>query len=188
MDKSISNVLELVDYLEKTAKTSSNLLGKVSINKGELLGLINELKENLPQEFNDAKTIVDKREEIFLAARREAEEMKQEASIIIQKQFENAEVLKKAEVKAAQMLDEANMEARKIKADANKFSKELRLGTVNYVDEVLTKLQREIDTKSEEMVLKVNKEVDIMLRGIYEDFQSTTSTIVENIKELNAFK
>ncbi|MGG7163663.1 hypothetical protein [Clostridium ihumii] len=188
MDRKVNNILELIDYLEKTAKTSSNLLGKVSINKNELLKITAEIKENLPQEFEEAKMIVEKREEIFLAARKEAEEMKKEASIIIQKQFENADILKKAELRANEVLNEANMEARKIKAEANQFSKELKSGTVDYVDEILTRLQREIDLKSESMILKVNKEVDMTLRSIYEDFQGTTSTIIDNIKELGEFR
>ncbi|HAG44423.1 MAG TPA: hypothetical protein DCL31_15285, partial [Clostridium sp.] len=73
MDEKVNNILELIDYLEQTVKTSSNLLGKVSLNKKEMLNIISELKADLPEQFLEAKEVVEAREQILGTARREAE-------------------------------------------------------------------------------------------------------------------
>ena len=154
MNKKMTNVLELIDYLEQTAKSSGNILGKVSFNKNELIKLISEVKENLPEEFVEAASIVKSADEIILNARKEAAIIEEEAKRAVKREYENSKILKAAQKEATEILEEANMKAREIKTEANKYSKEMKASAINYVDTTLSKLQKEIDVKSESRHLR----------------------------------
>ncbi|ARC85695.1 hypothetical protein U732_1062 [Clostridium argentinense CDC 2741] len=188
MDKKVNNILELIDYLEQTVKTSSNLLGKVSLNKKEMLNIISELKADLPEQFLEAKEVVEAREQILSTARREAEAIREDAKRRIQRELENSDVIRAAEHKANGILQEANAEAREVKLEANKYAKELKASVLNYADETLSNLQKEIDINGEAIIIKINKEVDTMLRNMHKEITSTTSIVRENIKDLGNMK
>jgi len=178
-------VLELLDYLQQTIDMSpKNLVGKVSINKKEVLKTLNEMRKLLPDEFEEAKNLMNRKEIILAEARGEAEHIIEESRKRAQQEYENCDVLVAAKKEAEEMLENANKEAKKIKGEANKQAKDLKFGVMNYADNTLSNLQKDIDVIGEESLKVIQNEMEEMLVKLYKEISSTTSKVRENIKEL----
>lgn len=178
-------VLELLDYLEQTIQMASkNLVGKVSINKKEVLETISEIRSYLPDEIHEAKNIVDKKERIISEAKREADQIIENARRRAQEEYENSEILKAAKQSAEEIIGAAQIEAKETKNEATKHAKEIRYGVLNYADNTLSSLQKEIDLVGEQSLIKIKKEMESMLITIHKQITETTSIVRENIKDL----
>jgi len=178
-------VLELLDYLQQTIDMSpKNLVGKVSINKKEVLRTLNEMRKLLPDEFEEAKNLMNRKEIILDEARSEAERIIQDSRKRAQQEYENCDVLVAAKKEAEEILESANEEAKKIKGEANKQAKDLKFGVMNYADSTLSNLQKDIDIIGEESLKVIQNEMEEMLVKLYKEISSTTSKVRENIKEL----
>lgn len=178
-------VLELLDYLQQTIDMSpKNLVGKVSINKKEVLRTLNEMRKLLPDEFEEAKNLMNRKEIILDEARSEAERIIQDSRKRAQQEYENCDVLVAAKKEAEEILESANEEAKKIKGEANKQAKDLKFGVMNYADSTLSNLQKDIDIIGEESLKGIQNEMEEMLVKLYKEISSTTSKVRENIKEL----
>ncbi len=178
-------VLELLDYLQQTIDMSpKNLVGKVSINKKEVLRTLNEMRKLLPDEFEEAKNLMNRKEIILDEARSEAERIIEDSRKRAQQEYENCDVLVAAKKEAEEILESANEEAKKIKGEANKQAKDLKFGVMNYADSTLSNLQKDIDIIGEESLKVIQNEMEEMLVKLYKEISSTTSKVRENIKEL----
>jgi len=178
-------VLELLDYLQQTIDMSpKNLVGKVSINKKEVLKTLNEMRKLLPDEFEEAKNLMNRKEIILDEARREADHIIEESRKRAQQEYENCDVLVAAKKEAEEILENAKEEAKKIKGEANKQAKDLKFGVMNYADNTLSNLQKDIDIIGEESLKVIQNEMEEMLVKLYKEISSTTSKVRENIKEL----
>ncbi|WP_346878617.1 MULTISPECIES: ATP synthase F0 subunit B [unclassified Clostridium] len=178
-------VLELLDYLQQTIDMSpKNLVGKVSINKKEVLRTLNEMRKLLPDEFEEAKNLMNRKEIILDEARSEGERIIQDSRKRAQQEYENCDVLVAAKKEAEEILESANEEAKKIKGEANKQAKDLKFGVMNYADSTLSNLQKDIDIIGEESLKVIQNEMEEMLVKLYKEISSTTSKVRENIKEL----
>ncbi len=161
-----------------------NLVGKVSINKKEVLRTLNEMRKLLPDEFEEAKNLMNRKEIILDEARSEAERIIQDSRKRAQQEYENCDVLVAAKKEAEEILESANEEAKKIKGEANKQAKDLKFGVMNYADSTLSNLQKDIDIIGEESLKVIQNEMEEMLVKLYKEISSTTSKVRENIKEL----
>lgn len=178
-------VLELLDFLQQTIDMSpKNLVGKVAINKKEVLKTLNEMRRLLPDEFEEAKNLVKRRDSILSEAHREETAILENSRKRAQEEYENCDILLAARKEAEEILEKANSEANQIKSEAVKEAKELRYGVMNYADTTLSGLQKDIDIIGEESLKVVQNEMEEMLIKIYKEISSTTARVRENNKEL----
>ena len=120
----------------------------VMINQAEVLDLLDEAAERLPEELRAAKWLLKQREEFLGRTRREAEEILDEAREKADEMVRETEVVKSAEAKARSVVDAADAEARRLRLEAEDFcdqrlaSFEIVLErTMKVVDAGRTKLQ-----------------------------------------------
>ena len=179
-------VLELLDYLQQTIDISpKNLMGKVSINKKEVTKTLSEIRRLLPDEFEESQNLMKRKESILAEAHREAERIVEEGRKQAKEEYENCDVLVKARREAEEVLESANMEANKIRNEAAKQAKEMKFGVMNYADNTLTKLQKDIDIQGETSLKEIQKEMEEMLVKMYKHISSTTAKVRDDIKELD---
>ncbi|WP_028991673.1 hypothetical protein [Thermoanaerobacter thermocopriae] len=140
-------VLNLLEELEDIIENSSSipLSGKVLINKEEVLELIKQIRIKLPDEFKRAEWIKQERQRILLEAQQEAEMIIKEAEQKIKEMVSESEIVKKAEKTAAEIISTAQANAR-----------EIRLGSREYADELLAKIELQVSEILE--IIKRNRE------------------------------
>lgn len=134
------DVIELIAELEEKVEKSFELpiVKKSFVNKEEIMNLIGDISLQLPDEIRMAKSITEERNRILADAQKQAD-------III----------KNAEQKIISMIDEhevtkrATENANEIVAAAQKNAREIRLGTLEYSDNLLAKVDDQLKAISD---------------------------------------
>ncbi|HEX4901268.1 MAG TPA: hypothetical protein VFV42_00565 [Acidimicrobiales bacterium] len=93
----------------------------VMINQAEVLDLLDEATERLPEELRSAKWLLKQREEFLARTRREAEEIVEAARQQADRMVQQTEVVKAAEARARSVVDAADAESRRLKLEAEDF-------------------------------------------------------------------
>jgi F0F1-type ATP synthase membrane subunit b/b' len=109
--------LEDLVHEAKSMPLSSSLL----INKEEILELVAEMKEELPEEIKQARWIVKDREELLAKARLEAESLVEQARHEQVKMARQEEVVERAKHEAERLLELADAEGRRIRLEAEDY-------------------------------------------------------------------
>lgn len=173
------DIIELLEYLQEIIETSSKIpvTGKVVINKKEVLEILDQIINNLPEQFKKAQWIVEEKQKIINEAKEEAELIQKESIDQIKKQIENHDITREARIRAQEII-----------SSAQKDAKNMRLSARDYADEILCQLQEEIDSRGKEMVDKVKNEVEKFVVSLDGQVSSTSNIIKQNIKELRNLK
>jgi cell division septum initiation protein DivIVA len=109
--RDIEDILEQVRDIVDQAKAVP-LSASVMINREEILQLLDEVLDNLPDEFRKARWILKERDEVLERAKRDSEEILAGARDEARRMVEQQEIVKKAGKHAQDLLDRAKGEAR----------------------------------------------------------------------------
>lgn len=91
------------------------------VNRAELLGMLNEVREALPGSLAQAQQLLGGREQLVEEARREAEQILEEAQNRRSALISDTEVARHAQAEADRILGEARQEAEQISAEADDY-------------------------------------------------------------------
>lgn len=140
-------LLELLEQMEETIERGGSIpfSSKCVVNRDELLELIQEIRLRLPDDIKMARTIREDK-----------------ARIIEEAKLESDNIMKNAESRIAGLVDEheitrkAYEQAEVIIANAKKNAREIRLGTREYADGILNKVEEILEDTLD--VIKVNRQ------------------------------
>ena len=139
-----NGIEELIGTLYEMVQDAWSLpLGadKCVLERDKVLDLLDEINNQLPGEFKQAKTIVDARNEVINNAKREAENMLKQAEQKARHMISEEEIYRRAQQEAQKMLDDTKVEADEIVETTHQKLKELRAVTNVYVLDALTKTE-----------------------------------------------
>jgi F0F1-type ATP synthase membrane subunit b/b' len=112
----IQQLEELVREAKSMPLSSSALL-----NRDELLELVKEMQDSLPEEIKQARWVVKDREELLAKARNESEAIVAAARAEQLEKASREAVVKKAQEEAERILAEAEEEARRVRLEAEDY-------------------------------------------------------------------
>ena len=127
-----NGIEELISTLYEMVQDAWSLpLGadKCVLERDKVLDLLDEINNQLPGEFKQAKTIVDARNEVINNAKREAESMLKQAEQKARSMITEEEIYRRAQVEAQKMLDDTKLEADDVVQATQQTLKELRAVT-----------------------------------------------------------
>ena len=173
------DVIKLLEYLQEIIESSSKIpvTGKSVINKKEILDIIDQIINHLPDEFKKAQWICDEKERILVDAKKQAKIFEEETIDKIRRRVEKQDLVKEAQTRAEEII-----------ASAQRDAKIMRLGAKDYADEILSQLDKEIELKGQQMLHKIKADVQTFLISLQEEVTDTTTSIRENVKELRSMK
>lgn len=139
-------ILAVLETLEDAIERAISLpfTGKCLVNREEILELIQDIRLKLPDDLKQAKWVSEERSRILAEAQQEADN-----------------IINGAEGKIAAMVDEheicrkAYEQAEVIITNAKKNAREIRLGTREYADNILNKVEEILEDTLD--VIKVNR-------------------------------
>jgi vacuolar-type H+-ATPase subunit H len=168
-------VVKLLQYLQELIETSQNvpIMGKAMVDKKELLEVLEEIINYLPDEFKKAQWISQEKERILQEAKDEVEIYKEETYDMLRREIENHDIIKEASVKAEEIVSSARREA-----------KNMRLNAKDYAHEILCDLDKELSEKGERMILSIKEQSENYLKQLDSEIFSLSATVRANIKEL----
>jgi hypothetical protein len=91
-------------------------------NKEEILELLREASERLPEEVRQGRWMLKEREEFLAATKRQAEELVEAARSEAQRLVQRTEILKEAQAQARRAIEEARDEARRLRLEAEDYA------------------------------------------------------------------
>jgi vacuolar-type H+-ATPase subunit H len=131
--------LQQIEDMIKEAK-SMPLSSSALLNREEMLELVAQMREVLPEEIKQARWVVKDREELLTKARRDSQRIVEEAEQEQLRMATREEVVKRAEAEADRILAEAREEARRMRLEAE-----------DYVDAKLAQFEIALQRSSEEL-------------------------------------
>lgn len=117
----------MLDRLEDAIAQATKvpLTGKVLLDPDELLSLMDEMRDLLPQEIRDANRVARDREAILTEAREQAEATVREAQALAARLTAEHSVAQEAQKQADELIDQAKRVAREIRQNALEWADEL---------------------------------------------------------------
>jgi hypothetical protein len=109
------------------------------INKEEVLELLNESVDRLPDELRSARWLLKEREEFLAKVRREGDEILELARARAERMVERTEIVRAAEQRARTIIDSAESEARRMRHEIEDFC-DRKLGSFEIVLQKTLKL------------------------------------------------
>jgi F0F1-type ATP synthase membrane subunit b/b' len=97
------------------------LSASVMINKDEVLELLEEAIERLPDELRAARWLLKEREEFLAKVRREGDDILEAARARAERMVQRAEVVKAAELRARTIVDEAEADSRRMRHEVEDY-------------------------------------------------------------------
>lgn len=150
-----------IDMIE--AAPGIPMSASVRVNRDEVLDLLDEAVEQLPDELRAARWLLKERDEYMARTRREAEELIAEARTRVAHMVQKTEVVKAAEQRARRINEEAEANARRMRREAEDFCDQ-RLASF---ENVLAKVQRSVAVGRQRLAAPSIEESE--LRGFDED-------------------
>lgn len=140
------NIISLLEELEEVIDEAGSVpfSKKVTVNPDDVYGIINDLKDSIPQEIKDAQWVNEERERILSEANSQATQMKEKADAEIKKAYEEANRKFKQLVSESEVTKEAQNEAERIIAEAKNTANTITTNSLAYVDSILAKTADEI--------------------------------------------
>ncbi len=165
-------VIELMQEIEDILDTAGGfpLTGKVMVDPDEIRNLLKEIRDELPEEIQQAQWIKNERQRILDDAKKEYDSL-----------------IKVANEKADQLVDEHDITLRaKKRADeimrvTEENVKNLKMDTFQYIDEVLYTFQEKVTTMNESYVQRMFVDVN----DLFDKINKTIASNRDEIKDLS---
>ena len=123
----MATVEELVNNLYEMVQDAGAVpfTDKCMLERDHVLDMLDELRVSLPADLKMAQDIVEKRNELIAAGKREADAMKQQAEEAAHTMVSETEVVKAARAKAKEILGNAEIQTRELRKVANDYCEDI---------------------------------------------------------------
>ncbi len=167
----MESIFDYLDRLEDIIENTKPLpfSNKVSIDKERIYDIISDMRMNMPTEILQAQKITQDHFKIIDEAKEKASAYIREASLQAKDLVDEQEVYKNAVDEADELLEEAKQSAR-----------EMRLGSLDYAEEVMA--------KTEKAVRDALTDLDEHYRRVQEYFVETINELYETRQALRGNK
>ena len=167
----IEQLIEEIEEFIDGCKTQPFANTKIIVNKEQFLELITELKLRTPDEIKKYQSIIRNRDEILAKAQADAAKLLQDAKTQTNELVNESEVVQQAYLRANEILQMATQQAQEIVDAATMDANNIRMGAIQYTDDMLADTQNIIADTLESAAMK------------YDSFQKLMVATYERIRE-----
>jgi len=179
MEKMDVNVIELLEYVQDLVENSPKvpMSGKVMIDKREIVEVLDQIINYMPDQFKKAEWVMNERERILNEAKKEYDSVRKETMTMMRKNVENHDIVKEAKSRAQEIITSAQRDA-----------KAIRLGSRDYSDEILSQLDKEIEDQKIKLIKNLQDSFESVAKEIDSNLSNACEVIKDNVKELRGMK
>lgn len=140
------DIVQLIDELDDVLNEASSVpfSRKVAVDPDEVLEILKEIRDNIPEEIKQAKWVNEERDRILNEANSQADKAREDAKKDINKVYEEAQNQYKKLVNEHEITKQATKYGEELVAKAEREAKEIKQGSINYVDKLLKKTSDEL--------------------------------------------
>lgn len=140
MSSKIEQIIDEIQEYIDSCKYQPLSNTKIVVSKDEMDELLRELRMKTPEEIKRYQKIISNRDAIMEDAKTKAEAMLREATIQTNELVSEHEVMQQAYAQANEIIAQATEKAQMILDNATKDANEIRIGAIQYTDEMLGSL------------------------------------------------
>ncbi len=188
-------ISEIEDYIAscKPVPLSST---KIAVNKEELDELIRELRLKTPDEIKKYQKLISNKDAILMDAKEQADRMIREAQVQTEELINEHEIMQRAIEQANAVIADASAKAQQIVDRAVEDAGNIRLGAIQYTDDMLGNLQMIIEhslennkAKYDALISSLNKDLNIVVSNRKElrpepEAVAAEEALAANVKEM----
>lgn len=137
----IEQIIEEIEEYIENSKPQPLSQNKIIVNKDGLMDLLAELRLKTPEEIKKYQNIIRNRDEILNKAKADAEAMLAQTAIHTNELINEHEIMQQAFVKANEIIQDATNQAQGILDSATEDANNIRMGAIQYTDEMLANMQ-----------------------------------------------
>ncbi|MBQ3665466.1 MAG: ATPase [Lachnospiraceae bacterium] len=169
MSKYEQKLEELENFLDscKRQKLSGN---NIIVNREQIDEYISELRMKTPEEIKKYQKIINNREQILNAAQQDAEKILQDARKQTEELVAEHEIMQQAYEQAQELIDDASAQAQDILDHAVNDANDIRMGAMQYTDDILAQLQNiithtmdNVTAKYDEFMKALDKSLEVVV-------------------------
>ncbi len=172
----IEQIIEEIEQYIDRCKFQPLSTTKIIVNREELLELLTELRLKTPDEIKKYQSIIKNRDEILNKAKSDADALLQQTAVQTNELINEHEIMQQAFVKANEIVQEATNQAQQILDSATEDANNIRMGAIQYTDEMLSNMQRILANTVEDARIKYD--------GFAKSLNDTYTMIQNNRNEL----
>lgn len=173
IEQIISEIEDYIDGCRFQPLSKTNIV----VNKDEIEELLAELRLKTPDEIKKYQKIIANRDAILLDAKQKADAMLQDAVQQTNALVSEHEIMQQAYVQANEVVQKATNQAQAILDNATNDANNIRMGAMQYTDDILGNLQNIITHSMENITNKYNDYMKAL--------QTSLDVVVANRNELN---
>lgn len=151
---------------------------KIIVDKDQIEDMLSELRLKTPDEIKKYQKILSNKEAIISDAKEQADAILNQAQIQTEELINEHEIMQQAYAQANKLVDQATKQAQAILDSATEDANNIRMGAMQYTDEMLEKLQYIIEHS-----IKDNKE---KYNSLLTDLEKVLTVVNNNRNELRA--
>ncbi len=173
IEQIISEIEEYIDNCKPQPLSNT----KIIVNRDEITELLTELRMKTPEEIKRYQAIVKNKDAIIEQAHEEAKKVVDEAKVYTEQLVNEHEIMQQAYAQANAIVMQAQEEARNMINAAYEDAENIRLGAIDYTDELLGTMQSMLENTIETTKIKY----DSLIASLSKDLE----VVVNNRKELH---
>ena len=119
---------ELINTLYSMVEEAPNALfggSRCTVDREQVLDMLDEIRGALPQDLKLAREIVEKRNDVIAAGKRESDSMKKQAEELARQMINEHDIVVSARRQAAEIADSAESRAREIVSRAEEYARQI---------------------------------------------------------------
>ena len=136
---SVSTILDDIENLVVDAKRMP-LTNSIFISESDLVRLLDNLRQELPNELANAQEIMDSRDEILNQARGDSEQIISRAKDTAEQMINESKIVQESQEKAALIMEQTKAQAKELYENSYQQARQLRLNANNYANQVFDHL------------------------------------------------
>ena len=141
----IEQIIEdIYEYLDG-CKPLKLYVNKIGVDKDEILDLLEELRQSVPDEIRRYQKVITNRDNILSEAQQRAETMVSQAQAKTDQLLDESEIMQAAYTRAEEIMRQANQEATSLLEQASHDSDEMRRSALIYTNDLLADAKRNIE-------------------------------------------
>ena len=180
-EKLLEDLIEMVNNGRSSIRS-----GNVSVNREEMLRLLNEVKEKFPEEIKAAKWLLNERKIFIDKVQQEKSEIMEEAQKRSSELVNRVGVVREAQRQASHIVQEAQEEASRMKHEIDTYC----VNQLAKFEDVLAKVYEEIQQgkaklQEKESLRGIESQAELNFDQPVQELEEQDSTVPENYSSPN---
>ena len=172
IEQQIDEITQYIDSCKYAAFSSDKIL----VDRDKLLDMLSDLRGNMPEEMARYRKVVNERRQILDDARAKAQALIDETTAKTNQLVNDQEIMQQAYAQANEVVAMSSQRAQQIEDDAVADANNYRLAAVQYMEQMLAKM--------EEFSRRAAQETDVGYSRYADELRRTIKTISSNRAEL----